>query len=72
MQLIMDSPSISPVNPDPKFLDRDFVQSTPDLNGNTKDLMSKCEDKEWDAGFFSHSTSADPMSVDESDDPNSL
>lgn len=68
----MDSPSKSPVNPDPKFLDRDYAQSTPDLNGNTKDLMSKCEDKEWDAGFFSHSTSADPMSVDESDDPNSL
>lgn len=68
----MDSPRKSPLNPDPKFLDSDSVPCTPDLNGNTKGLVSKCEDKEWDAGFFSHSTSADPMSLDESDDPNSL
>lgn len=34
--------------------------------------MFKCEDKEWDVGFFSYFIFADFMSMDESDDLNSL
>lgn len=68
----MDSFSKSFVNFDFKFLDRDYVLSIFDFNGNTKDLMFKCEDKEWDVGFFSYFIFADFMSVDESDDLNSL
>lgn len=68
----MDSFSKSFVNFDFKFLDRDCVLSIFDFNGNTKDLMFKCEDKEWDVGFFSYFIFADFMSVDESDDLNSL
>ena len=68
----MDPPNKSPVNPDEKCHDCESVPQDPDLNGNTKELVAKSEDKDWDAGFFSHSTSADPMSMDESDEPNSL
>lgn len=68
----MDSFSKSLVNFDFKFLDRDYVLSIFDFNGNTKDLMFKCEDKEWDVGFFSYFIFADFMSMDESDDLNSL
>lgn len=34
--------------------------------------MFKCEDKEWDVGFFSYFIFVDFMSVDELDDLNSL
>jgi hypothetical protein len=41
-----------------------------DLNGNIQDVKS--EETDSVAGLSSHSNSADPMSMDDSDDPNSI
>lgn len=46
------------------------VYQDKDLNGNIQDMKS--EEIDYGTGFSSHSTSADPMSMDDSDDPHSV
>ncbi|XP_062590934.1 uncharacterized protein LOC134271168 [Saccostrea cucullata] len=50
--------------------DCDSVNNDQDFNGNTAD--TKSEERDSGTGLSSHSTSADPMSMDDSDEPASI